>query len=137
MCIRDSIYTALCLIITIIFWAYFYSISRNALQKIRDHLINLKLEESRNKLPFLSISTRSNKARGCIWNLFDDEVLILKTLGGNFIYIPWNEISWVEVIEKESQNNIVIKEVDKSKWKIFQFIKKALTKLRNKLLKSN
>lgn len=103
-------FTLLCFISLLVIWVYFYFTRRGLVHQIRDYLISSELSKFRDRLPHLKISTKSTETEGYIWNLFDSKTLILKTPSGSYIYIPWNEISWIEVIEREEQNDEISEE---------------------------
>ncbi len=69
-----------------------------------------KLEKFREKLPYVVISTKNSAIiEGVLWDFLDSDKITIKSIG--FISIPWNEISWIEVIDsphaqKEIKNKI-------------------------------
>ncbi|AGK60902.1 hypothetical protein Asulf_00895 [Archaeoglobus sulfaticallidus PM70-1] len=61
------------------------------------------IEAFRNSIPFIIAGTSNHTIRGRLWDFFDKEVIKIENIG--IVSIPWNEISWIEVIENEEQNN--------------------------------
>ncbi|RLI76124.1 hypothetical protein DRO97_01660 [Archaeoglobales archaeon] len=101
------VFTIIFLGLTLVLWLIFYVIERKFIKQTRNEIINSKTREFRSKLPYLGVSTKSGKTEGYLWNLFDSKTLILKTLEKSYIYIPWNEISWIEVVERfKSRRNV-------------------------------
>ncbi|AIY90321.1 hypothetical protein [Geoglobus acetivorans] len=123
-------FTAVLLILTAIIWSYMYSVNHDIYLQLKNYLITSKLEIFEHELPYVIVSTKSGKAEGNIWNLFDKTSLVLNTRYGSRIYILWNEISWIKVIEPKDQNEVFIKELKKDDSNKSSFRKRVLRLLK-------
>jgi len=61
-----------------------------------------KINSFRDRFPMLNVCTACGVTSGILWAITEQSLLLNST---GVITIPWNEISWIEVIENEKQSN--------------------------------
>uniref|UniRef100_A0AAT9J7S0 Uncharacterized protein n=1 Tax=Pleomorphic virus ThalV2 TaxID=3115753 RepID=A0AAT9J7S0_9VIRU len=91
----------------ILFFLFFFTILDRIIgTRIKrgvQRLIELdKIDDFRGIFPKLKICTSCGVISGNLWDLTDQSIF-LKSIG--IVSVPWDEISWIEVIENEEQSN--------------------------------
>ncbi len=112
--IDESQLTKFFLLILIIFFTLLLTsiiISKFLTADIKRSIEENTIQNFRANSPCVTVATIHHTFKGKLWNFLDNDVIQIKCNG--IVSIPWNEISWIEVIDTKNQNEVLIKELKK------------------------